>query len=141
MEKKVSQFRKRGTIYLTAGTAAIVAGAATIIKLNSDYRDYKREIQNTNDTYTAWYQANYKTAPPAGDLQKLENFGKFASPGIYFGAVAVVGGVALELMGLKNIQLAKKVRAELDRKKRELSFQPYYEAPHRAGGLRIALSF
>ncbi|WP_234665814.1 hypothetical protein [Dyadobacter sp. CY261] len=141
LESKASQYKKRGTILLGVGTLAIVAGAATLIKLNGDYSTYKSQIQKTNDDYTKWYQVNYVTSPPEGDLQKQESFAGFASPGIYAGAAAVIGGIALDLIGLKNVQLAKKARTEWARKKKELSFQPYYESLGNAAGLRIALSF
>jgi hypothetical protein len=141
LEHKATQYKKRSTIYLVAGTAAIVAGAVTMIKLNSDYNTYKSEIQNTNDTYTAWYKSNYDRSPPETDLQKQKSFTAFATPGVYFGAAAIVGGIALELIGLKNVQLAKKKRAEIAQQKKELSFQPFYESKQKAAGLRVAFSF
>lgn len=141
LEQKAAQYKKRGTIFLTAGTAAIIAGAVTLIKLNGDYGDYKREIQATNDAYTAWYRANYEKAPPAGDLQKQESFAKFAAPGIYFGAAAVVGGLALDWLGIRNVKIAKKAREELAQKRKTLSVRPFYQSGRKTAGIRIALSF
>ncbi|MGV3599698.1 MAG: hypothetical protein ACO1N1_00780 [Dyadobacter fermentans] len=141
LEQKAAQYKKRGTIFLTAGTAAIIAGAVTLIKLNGDYGDYKREIQATNDAYTAWYRANYEKAPPAGDLQKQESFAKFASPGIYFGAAALVGGLALDWLGIRNVKIAKKAREELAQKRKTLSVRPFYQSGRKTAGIRIALSF
>ncbi|GGN11592.1 hypothetical protein GCM10010967_54410 [Dyadobacter beijingensis] len=141
LEQKINRYQKRSTIYLAVGSAAILGGAATLIKLNSDFNTYKRGIRQTNDAYIAWYKANYDQSPPAADLQKQENFLRFASPGIYAGAAAVLGGIALDLIGLKNVHLTKKTRTELAQKKEVLSFRPYYDAPAQAGGLSIALSF
>ena len=141
LERKIVKYQKRSTMFLTAGSVAIVAGAITMVKLTGDYNKYKTAIQGTNDTYTAWYQTNYKTAPPAGDLQKQESFSAFASPGIYAGAAALIGGLALDLIGLRNMQLAQKARTELVGKQKELSFQPFYDASYQTTGLRIALSF
>jgi hypothetical protein len=141
LERNALKYRKRSNTHLVLGTAAIVAGAATFIKLNMDYNSYKSEIRKTNDTYTAWYKANYPGSPPAGDLQKKEGFPAFASPGIYAGAAAIVGGIALEWIGLKNLRLARKAHAELTRKKKELSFQPFYEPSRKTTGLTVALSF
>jgi len=141
LEQKAAQYKKRGTIFLTAGTAAMIAGAVTLIKLNGDYSDYKREIQATNDAYTAWYRANYEKAPPAGDLQKQESFAKFASPGIYFGAAAVVGGLALDWLGIRNVKIARKAREELAQKRKTLSVRPFYQSGRKTAGIRIALSF
>lgn len=141
LERKALKYRKRSNTHLVLGTAAIIAGAATFIKLGGDYSSYKSEIRKTNDSYTAWYKANYQSSPPAGDLQKKEGFLAFASPGIYFGAAAIAGGFALDWIGLKNLRLARNARAELARRKKELSFQPYYEPSRKATGLTIALSF
>lgn len=141
LEVNALKYKKRSNIYLVIGTAAVVAGAATFVKLGLDYNSYKSEIQKTNDSYISWYQANYGSAPPAGDLQKKEGFGAFASPGIYAGAAALAGGIVFELIGLKNLKLAKNTRAELTRKKKELSLQPFYQPMHKATGLTIALSF
>lgn len=141
LEHNALKYRKRSNTHLVLGTAAIVVGAATFIKLGADYHSYTSEIRNTNDAYTTWYKANYAGSPPAGDLQKKEGFGAFASPGIYFGAAAVAGGIALEWIGLKNLRLTRKARAELAQKKKELSFQPFYEPSRKATGLTIALSF
>ena len=141
LERNALKYRKRSNTHLVLGTAAIVAGAATFIKLGGDYNSYKSEIGKTNDAYTAWYKANYQSSPPAGDLQKREGFLAFASPGIYFGAAAIAGGIALEWIGIKNLRLARNARAELARNKKELSFQPFYEPSRKATGLTIALSF
>ncbi len=141
LEQQILKYKKRSNIYLVVGTAAIVAGAATFVKLGGDYKSYKGEIRKTNDAYTTWYKANYADSPPASDLQKTENFPAFASPGIYPAAAAVLGGIAFELAGLKNIRLMKRTREELARKKKELSFQPYYEPVFKATGLTVALSF
>lgn len=141
LERKIVKYQKRSTMFLTAGSVAIVAGAITMVKLTGDYKKYKTAIQGTNDSYTTWYQTNYKTAPPAGDLQKQESFSAFASPGIYAGAAALIGGLALDLIGLRNMQLAQKARTELAGKQKELSFQPFYDASYQTTGLRIALSF
>lgn len=141
LESRVLKHKKRSTIYLVAGSVAVVAGAATFIKLGADYTTYKNEIRKTNDAYTTWYRANYEGLPPAGDLQKKEGFVTFASPGFYAGAAAVLGGIALELAGLKNIQIARKTRNQLTEKKKELSLQPFYEPSRKAAGLSIALSF
>lgn len=141
LERTALKYRKRSNTHLVLGTAAVIAGAATIIKLGADYNSYKNEIRKTNDTYTTWYKANYQGSPPAGDLQKKEGFLAFASPGIYAGAAAIAGGIALEWIGLKNLKLARKAHAELARKKKELSFQPFFEPSRRATGLTVALSF
>ncbi|MGN7885684.1 hypothetical protein ACN9ML_04590 [Dyadobacter endophyticus] len=141
LENNALKYKKRSNIYLAAGTAAMVAGAATFIKLGKDYNSYTSEIRKTNDAYTAWYKANYEGSPPTGDLQKKESFGAFATPGIYFGAAAVAGGLALEWIGLKNLRLTRKTRSELAQKKKELSFQPFYAPSRRATGLTIAFSF
>lgn len=141
LERKIAKYQKRSTMFLTAGSVSIVGGALTMLKLTGDYNKYKAAIQGTNDAYTAWYQTNYKTAPPAGDLQKQERFAAYASPGIYAGAAAMLGGIALDLIGLRNMQLAQKNRTELAEKQRELSFQPFYDVSRRTTGLRIALSF
>lgn len=141
MEANALKYKKRSNIYLAIGTAAVVAGAATFVKLGIDYNSYKSDIQQTNDAYISWYQTNYGSAPPAGDLQKKEGFRAFASPGIYAGAAALAGGIVFELIGLKNLNLAKNTRAELVRRKKELSFQPFYKPMHKAAGLTIALSF
>lgn len=141
LERNALKYKKRSNTHLVLGTAAIVAGAATFIKLGGDYGSYKSEIRKTNDTYTAWYKANYQEPPPAGDLQKKEGFLAFASPGIYFGAAAIAGGIVLDWIGVKNLKLARNARAELARNKKELSFQPFYEPSRKATGLTIALSF
>ncbi|SEJ85035.1 hypothetical protein SAMN05216327_12524 [Dyadobacter sp. SG02] len=141
LERKILKYQKRSTMFLTAGSVAIVAGAITMVKLTGDYDKYKKAIQGTNDSYTAWYQTNYKTAPPASDLQKQESFSAFGSPGIYVGAAALIGGLALDLIGLRNMQLAQKARTELAGKQKELSLQPFYDASYQTTGLRIALSF
>jgi hypothetical protein len=141
LERNALKYKRRSNTHLVLGTAAIVAGTATFIKLGRDYNFYKSEIRKTNDAYTAWYKANYQDSPPVGDLQKKKGFLAFASPGIYFGAAAVAGGIVLEWIGVKNLRLAKDARAELATNKKELSFQPFYEPSHRATGLTIALSF
>ncbi|MET7259078.1 hypothetical protein [Dyadobacter fermentans] len=141
LERKIAKYQKRSMTFLTAGSVAIVAGAITILKLTGDYNKYKTAVQGTNDSYTTWYQTNYKTAPPAADLQKQESFSAFASPGIYGGAAALIGGLALDLIGLRNMQLAQKARTELASKQKELSWQPFYDASYQTTGLKIALSF
>ncbi|MBO9617188.1 MAG: hypothetical protein J7619_31165 [Dyadobacter sp.] len=141
LQRKVAKYQKRSMTFLTAGSVAIVAGAITMLKLTGDYNKYKKAVQGTNDSYTTWYQTNYKTAPPAGDLQKQESFAAFAKPGIYGGAAALIGGLALDLIGLRNMQLAQKARTELAGKQKELSLQPFYDASYQTTGLRIALSF
>ena len=141
LERKIAKYQKKSTLFLTAGSVSIVAGALTMLKLTGDYNKYKTAVQGTNEAYTTWYQTNYKTAPPAGDLQKQERFAAYASPGIYAGAAAMLGGIALDLIGLRNMQLAQKNRTELAEKQRELSFQPFYDVSRQTTGLRIALSF
>jgi len=141
LERKIARYQKKSTLFLTAGSVAIVAGALTMVKLTGDYNKYKTAVQETNDAYTSWYQTNYKTAPPAGDLQNQESFAKFASPGIYAGAAAVLGGIALDLMGLRSMQLAQRARTELAGKQQALSFEPFYDVSRRTTGLKVALSF
>lgn len=141
LQRKIAKYQKKSTLFLTAGSVAIVSGALTMLKLTGDYNKYKTAIQGTNDAYTSWYQTNYKTAPPGGDLQKQESFSAFASPGIYAGAAAVIGGIALDLIGLRNMQLAQRARTELAGKQKGLSLQPFYNASYQITGLRIALSF
>ena len=141
LERKIAKYQKKSTMFLTAGSVSIVAGALTLVKLTGDYNKYKTAVQGTNDAYTNWYQTNYKTAPPASDLQKQERFSAYASPGIYAGAAAMLGGIALDLIGLRKMQLAQQNRTELAEKQRELSFQPFYDVSRQTTGLRIALSF
>lgn len=141
LEANALKYKKRSNIYLAIGTAAVVAGAATFVKLGIDYSSYKSDIKQTNDAYISWYQTNYGSAPPVADLQKKEGFRAFASPGIYAGAAALAGGIVFEIIGLKNLNLAKNTRAEVLRRKTELSFQPFYKPTHKAAGVTIAFSF
>lgn len=141
LEQNAARYKKRRNIYMALGTAAIVGGAATVIKLHSDFNAYERGIRRTNDAYIQWYRENYQSAPAPVDLMGQEKFFKFASPGIYAGAAAVLGGAALNLIGLKNLRLTQKTQSELARRKESLSFRPYFEPYRQTGGLSIALSF
>lgn len=141
LEANALKYKKRSNIYLAIGSAAVIAGAATFVKLGINYGSYKNDIQKTNDAYISWYQTNYGSAPPTGDLQKKEGFPAFASPGIYAGAAALAGGIVFELIGLRNLNLAKNTRAELLRRKKELSLLPFYKPTHKTTGVTIALSF
>jgi hypothetical protein len=141
LERNALKYKKRGNIYLVIGAASFVAGVATFTKLGIDYKSYNSEIRKTNDAYISWYQTNYGSEPPAGDLQKKEGFGVFASPGIYAGAAALAGSAVFELIGLRNLRLARNARKGIIQKKKELSLQPFYEPSHKASGLSVALSF
>lgn len=141
LERKAKQYHQRGIVAVAVGTAVFLGGAVTIVKLNSDFNRYQREIRTLNDTYTDWYFTNYQKAPPASDLKKQDSFTTFASPGVYLGAAAVAAGIALDLVGLKNIRLARKVRAELATKKKELTVRPFHEPGSKTTGVRVAFSF
>ena len=141
LEKKAARYKKKSLINYVIGTGAIVAGAATLVAVKGSYDSYVKEIDNTNDTYVNWYRANYETAPDSKDLARKESLAAFGSPGVYIGAACIVGGLAFELLGFRNSRVAKQVREELASKKKQLSFQPFYQPGSRSGGIQLSLRF
>lgn len=141
LEKKAKIYKRKSTIYFAIGTGAIIGGVATLVSVNGNYKDYKRQIRATNEDYMAWYKSNYDSEPAASDLAPVKSLGSFGSPGIYIGAAAMAGGLAFELLGIKNAAITRKIRKELKDKRTQLSCQPFYQHISGTGGVRLSLRF
>nr|WP_295922179.1 hypothetical protein [uncultured Dyadobacter sp.] len=141
LEKKAKVYKRKSLIHFAIGTGAVVGGVATLLSVNGNYRDYKKQIRTTNHEYIAWYKSNYDSEPDVSDLASVKSFGSFGSPGIYMGAAALAGGLAFELLGIKNTAITRKIRKELAEKRKQLSWQPFYQHAGRTGGIRLSLRF
>lgn len=141
LEKKAKLYKKKSLISFTIGTAALVGGVATFVSLSGKYNDYKAGVRATNDEYIAWYRSSYDSDPANSELAKTKGFASFASPGIYIGAAALAGGIAFEMLGIRNMLISRRIRKELQEKKKQLSVQPILLNAGKTGGVRVAFQF
>lgn len=149
LEKRASKYKSKANLTRIAAVVVVVAAAAAAGVLASGYNDYRSKMNLANREFTAWYVNGNGTGLHYGEnfspldnyLAKPKSMLEYTSPGIYAAGAGIVVGGVLWFIGSNSNKEAKKLRNQLEQKRKQLSVAPQLSGQQRYAGVLLRYTF
>jgi hypothetical protein len=150
LQKKYSQNKTKANLLRVGAVAALAASVANYLILKNSFNQYQNQISDRNADLTTWWNSadatGNRNGDRFGDISDYKatptTFMEFSKPGIYVSGGALVAGGVLWLLSSEPNRQAKEFKRQIEqRKKKQLSITPQWNAGSRYAGVRIVYPF